>query len=69
MGPNMYLYERAREEHCRDLRREIEAQRMISHLPGYRRSMGRRAAGMLGWLLLKLGGWLKLFEQADPLSS
>ena len=64
MGPNMYLYEKAREAHCHDLRREAEKIRMLSQLPGPRRSMSRHIAGKLGILLLKLGTWLQRFEQS-----
>ncbi len=63
MGPTMYLYEKAREAYYHDLRREMEEQRLQARLPRHRRSMSRRAAGKLGVLLLKLGTWLKQFEQ------
>jgi hypothetical protein len=62
MGPNMYLYEKAREAYYHDLRRQMEERRLLVRLPR-RRSMSRRAAGKLGVLLLKLGSWLKQFEQ------
>ena len=65
MGPNMYLYEKAREAHYQDLLREAEKRRLLAQLPRYRRSMSRRAAGKLGILLLKLGTWLKQFEQSQ----
>ena len=63
MGLNMYLYEKAREAHYQDLLREAEKRRLLARLPRYRRSVIRRAAGKLGILLLKLGAWLKQFEQ------
>jgi hypothetical protein len=63
MGPNMYLYEKAREAHYQDLRREIEARRLLSRLPRHRRNTSRHVAGKLGVLLLKLGAWVKHFEQ------
>jgi hypothetical protein len=66
MGPNMYLYKKAREVHCQDLRREAEKIRLLAHLPGPRRSMGRYIAGKLSILLLKLGAWLQRFEQSQP---
>ncbi len=66
MGPNMYLYEKAREAHCQDLRREAEKSRRLSQLPGPRRSMSRHIAGKLSILLLKLGAWLQRFEQSQP---
>ncbi len=64
MGPNMYLYEKAREAHDQDLRREAEKRRRLSHLPRPRRSMSRLAVGKLGMLRLQLGSWLKQFEQS-----
>ena len=62
MGPTMYLYEKAREAYYHDLRRQMEERRLPVLLPR-RRSMSRRAASKLGVLLLKLGTWLKQFEQ------
>jgi hypothetical protein len=62
----MYLYEKAREAHVQDLRREAEKERLLSHLPRHRRNRCRHAAGKLGVLLLKLGAGLKRFEQAYP---
>jgi len=64
LGPNMYLYEKAREVHYQELLRELEMRRLLARLPRHRRSMSRRAAGKLGILLLKLGTWLKQFEQS-----
>ena len=61
MVPNPYLYEKALEARRRDLRHEAEVRRLLAHLPK-RRSMGRRAAGKLGVLLLKLGMLLKQLE-------
>ncbi len=66
MNLNMYLYEKAREAHYQDLRREAEKERRLSQLPRHRRSRSRSAAGKLGVLLLKLGAGLKRFEQAYP---
>ncbi len=62
MGPNMYLYEKAREAHYQDLQRETAESRLLAHLPRHR--LSRRVAGSLGVLLLKLGSWLKQFEQS-----
>ena len=62
MGPTMYLYEKAREVHFQDLRREMAESRKLSHLP--RHHLSRRVAGTLGVLLLKLGSRLKQFEQS-----
>jgi hypothetical protein len=66
MGPNMYLYEKAREVHYQDLRREVETSRRLSHLPSPRWSMSRHIAGKLSIVLLKLSGWLQRFEQSQP---
>jgi hypothetical protein len=63
MGDNMYLYEKAWEVHYQDLLRETEKRRLLARLPRHRRSLSRRTAGKLGILLLKLGAWLKQFEQ------
>ena len=62
MGPNMYLYEKAREAHYQDLQREMAENRLLAHLPRHR--LSRRVAGKLGVLLLKLGSRLKQFEQS-----
>lgn len=64
MGPHMYLYEKAREVHYQDLRRQADKKRLLEQLPRHRRSMIQRAAGKLGMLLLKLGARLKQFEQS-----
>ncbi|HZR40376.1 MAG TPA: hypothetical protein VFB12_09695 [Ktedonobacteraceae bacterium] len=64
MGFNMDLYEKAREEHYQDLRREAENNRLLAQLPQQRRSLSRYAVGKLGVLLLNLGTWLKGFEQS-----
>ena len=58
----MHLYEKARETHYQDLRREMENQQLLKHLRP-RWGLSRRAAGKFGLLLLKLGMWLKQFEQ------
>jgi hypothetical protein len=65
MGPNLYLYEKAREAHYHDLQREMAEKRRLSHLPRHRLSRSRRVAGKLGVLLLKLGTKLKQFEQSQ----
>jgi len=62
MGSNMYLYEKARESHYQDLQWEMAESRRLSHPPRHR--LGRRIAGKLGVLLLKLGARLKQFEQS-----
>jgi hypothetical protein len=65
MGPNMYLYEKAREAHYHDLQHEMAEQQRLSHLPRHRLSRSRRVVGKLGVLLLKLGTQPKQFEQAQ----
>ena len=62
MGPNMYLHEKVLEMHLQDLRHEAEMRRLLARLPR-RPGLGRRGAGKLGVLLLKLGAWLKQMEQ------
>ena len=62
MGPNMYLYQKAREEHYQDIRREAEKRRLLARLPRQRYRMIRSLAVKLGVLLLKLGTRLKQFE-------
>ena len=64
MGPNMYLYEKAREAHYQDLQREMAESRLLEHLPRHRLGRSRRVAGKLGVLLQKLGARLKQFEQS-----
>ena len=64
MGPNMYLYEKAREVHYQDLLREAEKERLLAQLPQHRWSMIKRTVGKLGVLLLKLGARLKQYEQS-----
>lgn len=64
MGPHLYLYEKAREVHYQDLRRESEKERLLRSVPRPRRSVSKRATGKLGVLLLKLGTRLKQFEQS-----
>ena len=66
MGPNMYLYEKARKVHYQDLRREVEKSRRLSHLPGPGLSMSWYIAGRLSIVLLKLSAWLQRFEQSQP---
>lgn len=58
---NQHLYERALEMHQRELRLEMENRQLLARLPKALH-IGRRAAGKLGLLLLKLGMWLKQLE-------
>ena len=59
---NQHLYEKELEMRHRELQREMQKNQLLAQLPK-RLSMSRRAAGKLGILLLKLGTWLKQFEQ------
>lgn len=59
----MYLYEKAREAYYQDLRREMAKRQLLAQLTRGRLSMSRRTAAKLGVLLLKVGMWLKQFEQ------
>lgn len=63
MDPNLYLHGKALAEHRWDLQREMEQRRMLARLPRRHRSMSRQFAHDLGVLLVKLGMWLKQFEQ------
>jgi hypothetical protein len=65
MGPNIYLYEKAREVHYQDLQREMAENRRLSHLSRHRLSRSRRVAGKLGVLRLQLGAPLKQFERSQ----
>lgn len=58
---NQHLYEKALEVRYQDLRNEMETSQILAQLPKGL-NMSRRAAGMLGVLLLKLGMRLKQFE-------
>jgi hypothetical protein len=63
MDSKVYLDEKVRQVHYQDLLREAEKRRLLAQLPRHHRSISRYAAGKLGLLLLKLGAWLKQFEQ------
>ncbi len=62
MDSKVYLDEKVRQAHYQDLLREAEKRRLLAQLPRRRHNISRYAAGKLGLLLLKLGGWLKQFE-------
>jgi hypothetical protein len=64
MDSKVYLDEKVRQAHSQDLLREAEKRRLLAQLPRHRSSISRRAAGKFGVLLLKLGSWLKQFEQS-----
>jgi hypothetical protein len=68
MKSKIYLDEMVRQAHYQNLLREAEKQRLLAHLPRHRRSIIRYAAGKIGLLLLKLGGWLKQFEQPPTMN-
>jgi hypothetical protein len=55
------LYSLLIQAHQEDMLRGAGRLRLLTSLP--RRNMSRRAAGRLGILVLKLGMWLKQFEQ------
>ncbi len=60
MSFNAHLYDKLAEDHRQELQHEMEQKRILSSLP--HRSMGRRAAGKLGVLLVSLGTRLEKFE-------
>ncbi len=65
MLSNQQVYENELEMRRRDLLNEMEKRQLLAQLPK-RPNMGRRAAGKLGLLLLKLGMWLKQLERPEP---
>jgi hypothetical protein len=67
MDSKVYLVEKARQAHYQNLLLEAEKRRLLAQLPRHRWSISRYAAGKLGLLLLKLGAWLKQFEQSPSL--
>jgi len=67
MDAKVYLDEKVRQAHYQELLGEAEKSRLLAQLPRQRRSVSRYAAGKLGLLLLKLGAWLKQFEQTPTL--
>ncbi len=68
MGPQAYLYEKAREVHYHDLEHEIQEKHLLALLPR-RQSISRHIAARLGILLMHLGIWLRHFEQPAATSS
>ena len=62
---NLYLYEKCVVEHCRDLQREAEHERMLAGLQHSRQSVLRHTVGRLGGLLVTLGTRLEHVEQYD----
>ena len=67
MDSKVYLDEKIRQAHYQDLLREAEKRRLLAQLPRHHRSISGQAAGKLGLLLLKLGAWLKQFEQSPTM--
>ena len=67
MDSKVYLDEKVRQAHYQHLLREAEKERLLAQLPRHRRSISRQAAGKLGLLLIKLGAWLKQFEQSSTM--
>ncbi len=62
MPYNYYHSEKLADAHRQDLLREAAHQRLVARLPR-RRSLSRQVAQYLGVFLIKLGMWLKQFEQ------
>ena len=67
MDSKIYLDEKVRKAHYQDLLREAEKERLLAQLPRRRRNISGYVAGKLGVLLLKLGTWLKQFEQTHTM--
>ena len=67
MDSKVYLDEKVRKAQYQELLREAEKERLLAQLPRNRWSRSRYAAGKLGVLLLKLGAWLKQFEQSPTM--
>jgi hypothetical protein len=67
MDSKVYLDKKVQQAHYQNLLREAEKRRLLAQLPRQHRSVSRYAARKLGLLLLKLGAWLKQFEQTPTL--
>ena len=63
MNSKIYLDEKVQQGHYQDLLRDAAKERLLAQLPRHRRSISRHAVGKLGLVLLRLGTWLKQFEQ------
>ena len=63
MMPDPTLYRMVDQPQYEEVLRKAEQRRLLARPPRPRQSMSRRVAGQLGTLLLKLGMWLKQFEQ------
>ena len=67
MDSKTYLDQKVQQAHYQELLREAEKRRLLAQLPRHRRSISRYAVGKFGLLLLKLGAWLKQFEQSPTM--
>jgi hypothetical protein len=67
MDSKVYLDQKVQQGHYQELLREAEKRRLLAQLPKHRRSISRYAAGKFGLFLLKLGAWLKQFEQSPTM--
>ena len=61
MNFNVHHYDKLAAEHRQGLQCEMEQKRLLARLP--HRSVGRRAAGRLGILLVAVGTRLEKFDQ------
>ena len=52
---NLFLYEKQIVEHCHDLQREAQQERMLASLQQSRQSVLRQSVGGFGALLVTLG--------------
>ena len=52
---NLFLYEKQIVEHCHDLQREAQQERMLASLQHSRQSVLRQSVGGFGALLVTLG--------------
>ncbi len=64
---NQHLYEKELVMRQRELRHEMENRQLLARLPKGLH-IGRKAAGKLGLLLIKLGMWLKQLEHPQVVS-
>jgi hypothetical protein len=67
MDSKVYLDEKVRQAHYQELLHEAEKERLLAQLPMHRRSISSYVARKLGVLLLKLGAWLKQYEQSPTI--
>jgi hypothetical protein len=67
MDSKVYLDKKVQQAHYQDFLREAEKRRLLAQLPRHHQSISRYATRKLDLLLLKLGAWLKQFEQSPLL--